>query len=193
MLKVGVTGGIGSGKTTICKIFEQIGIPVYYSDSRAKELMSENQELVLKIKSLFGENVYHNSTLNKKFIAEIVFKDKIMLNRLNEVVHPAVFQDAANWFNQQLNVPYAIYESALLLEKGKNSFVDKSILIIAPLELRIERIMQRDQADFTAVYARIQSQTTDDEKLQYVDFIVNNNNEDSLIGQILNIHNQLVR
>ncbi len=116
-----------------------------------------------------------------------------MLNRLNEVVHPAVFQDAANWFKQQLNVPYAIYESALLLEKGKNSFVDKSILVIAPLELRIERIMQRDQADYTSVYARIQSQTTDDEKLQYADFIVNNNNEDSLIVQILNIHNQLVR
>lgn len=193
MLKVGITGGIGSGKTTVCKIFEQLGISVYYSDLRAKDIMSENQSVKQQILELFGELTYTENKLNTKYISKIVFNDKIMLNRLNAIVHPAVYADAIDWFKQHQNENYVLYESALLLANGKNNLVDKFILVIADEEVRISRVMKRDQSDRKSVLERMNNQHSQKSQMAYADFIVNNNQDYSHIEhQVLAIHNQLI-
>lgn len=192
MLKVGITGGIGSGKTTVCKIFEQLGIYVYYSDLRAKQLMSENQSVIQQILQLLGHDAYSNNKLNTKYISKIVFNDKIMLNRLNAIVHPAVYADTEEWFKQHQNENYVLYESALLLSNGKNNLVDKVILVIADEEIRINRVIDRDKSDRNSVLQRIQSQSIQENLIPFADFIVNNNQDYSQIEhQVLSIHNQL--
>lgn len=192
MLKVGITGGIGSGKTTVCKIFEQLGISVYYSDLRAKYLMSENLSVKQQILQLLGDEAYSNSKLNTKYISKIVFNDKIMLNRLNAIVHPAVYADAEEWFKQHQNENYVLYESALLLANVKTNLVDKVILVIADEEIRINRVMNRDQADRKSVLERMNNQLSQEKQIALADFIVNNNQDYSQIEhQVLAIHNQL--
>ncbi len=193
MLKVGITGGIGSGKTTVCKIFEQLGISVYYSDLRAKYLMSENLSVKQQILELFGELAYAENKLNTKYISKIVFNDKIMLNRLNAIVHPAVYADAEEWFKQHQNENYVLYESALLLANNvKTNLVDKVILVIADEEIRINRVMNRDQADRKSVLERMNNQLSQEKQIALADFIVNNNQDYSQIEhQVLAIHNQL--
>ncbi len=192
MLKVGITGGIGSGKTTVCKIFELLGISVYYSDLRAKQLMTENQLVKQQILQLLGHEAYSNNKLNTKYISKIVFNDKIMLNRLNAIVHPAVYADAEDWFKQHQNENYVLYESALLLANGKTNLVDKVILVIADDEIRINRVMNRDQADRKSVLERLNNQLSQEKQLAFADFIVNNNQDYSQIEfQVLSIHNQL--
>jgi len=192
MLKVGITGGIGSGKTTVCKIFEQLGISVYYSDLRAKYLMSENLSVKQQILQLLGDEAYSNSKLNTKYISKIVFNDKIMLNRLNAIVHPAVYADAEEWFKQHQNENYVLYESALLLANVKTNLVDKVILVIADEEIRINRVMNRDQADRKSVLERTNNQLSQEKQIALADFIVNNNQDYSQIEhQVLAIHNQL--
>lgn len=193
MLKVGITGGIGSGKTTVCKIFEQLGISVYYSDLRAKYLMSENQSVKQQILELFGELAYAENKLNTKYISKIVFNDKIMLNRLNAIVHPAVYADAEEWFKQHQNENYVLYESALLLANNvKTNLVDKVILVIADEEIRINRVMNRDHADRKSVLERMNNQLSQEKQIALADYIVNNNQDYSQIEhQVLAIHNQL--
>ncbi|HNF49166.1 MAG TPA: dephospho-CoA kinase [Chitinophagales bacterium] len=192
MLKVGITGGIGSGKTTVCKIFELLGISVYYSDLRAKQLMTENQLVKQQILQLLGHEAYSNNKLNTKYISKIVFNDKIMLNRLKAIVHPAVYADAEDWFKQHQNENYVLYESALLLVNGKNNLVDKVILVIADIESRVQRVIDRDKSDRNSVLQRIQSQSIQENLIPFADFIVNNNQDYSQIEfQVLTIHNQL--
>ncbi|MCB0661361.1 MAG: dephospho-CoA kinase, partial [Saprospiraceae bacterium] len=143
-LKVGITGGIGSGKTTVCKIFEKFGIPVYYADFRAKQLMITQPEIVDTVKKIFGEEAYSSDgELNRPHIAQIAFNNPEKLQQLNAIVHPAVHKDSEDWHLAQ-DAPYTLNEAALMVESGGYKRMDKLIVVTAPLEIRIQRVMDRD-------------------------------------------------
>lgn len=192
MLIVGITGGIGSGKTTVCKIFEVLGIPVYYADQRAQEILVHNKNVVDKVKQLLGEEAYVNEALNKSYIAARVFSNPALLAQYNAIVHPVVAEDTLHWTSQYANKPYVLKEAALLIESGAHRMLDKLILVSAPLELRIQRVMQRDQTDRETVMRRIQHQMSEEEKRKYADFLIVNDGSTSIISQVLDIHHQLL-
>jgi dephospho-CoA kinase len=194
MLNIGITGGIGSGKTTVCKIFEAIGIPIYYADERAKALMVEDEKLIEGIQEVFGKVAYfENGELNRKHIAKIAFSDKEKLSKLNALVHPAVRLDGEKWFNSQIEKPYALKEAALHFESGGYQLMDKMITVYAPKLMRIERVMQRDEVTKAEVEARIDKQMSDEKKMELSDFIIYNDNSQRLIEQVLNVHHALIK
>ncbi|MEJ2903004.1 dephospho-CoA kinase [Pedobacter panaciterrae] len=190
MLKVGITGGIGSGKTTICKIFETLGVSVFYADTIAKEIMVNDAILIQGVKDTFGKESYlPGDILNNKHIAGIVFNDAGELAKLNALVHPAVFRAFDNWVNQlPEKVPYILKEAALLFESGSYRMCDKNILVTAPLELKLDRVMKRDRVTADQVKARMDKQFTDEKKIQMADYLINNNETDSLINQVMGLH-----
>jgi dephospho-CoA kinase len=192
MMKVGITGGIGSGKTTVCKIFELLGIPVYYADERAKWLMVNDKNLIKKLKKAFGEKVYFkNGTLNRKYLANLIFNDKEKLDTINSIVHPAVFSDSEKWHLEQKNVPFTLKEAALFFENRSYTQMDKMITVTAPKTLRIKRVMERDKIDEAAVKARMDKQLPESEKVKLSDFVINNDGTQSLIIQVMDIYNLL--
>ena len=194
MLKIGITGGIGSGKTTVCQIFEKLGVPVYYADRRAKELMEEDKQLMTAISSEFGEAVYTDGILNKKLLAEMVFNDEEKLLKLNSLVHPAVMGDSLSW-NEILarkGYSYTLRESALLIETGVYRLLDKIIVVSAPEEDRIKRVMERDATTAEQVLARIKAQMLDEQKVKYADYIIINDTIMDLVPQVTKIHIDLM-
>lgn len=192
MLKVGITGGIGSGKTTVCRIFESLNIPVYYADDRAKWLMSNDLILKSAITELFGVEAYlPNGTLHRAHIANIAFKNSSKLSQLNNLVHPAVARDSEAWFLALTNTPYALKEAALLIESKGYLQLDKLIVVSAPEALRIERVMKRDNCSQEEVLSRIAKQIPETEKLALADYTVNNNGKELLLPQIMKIHHSL--
>ena len=196
MLKVGITGGIGSGKTTVCKLFEQLGVPIYYADDRAKYLMQHEHYLIDLIKQNFGAEVYDNGgVLNRRLLAEKVFNNSEKLALLNSLVHPAVFRDTERFVEQQQikNLPYAMKEAALLVETGSYKSLNKLIVVTAPLELRIQRVAARDGATRDEILARMRNQLPEEEKIKLADYIITNDkDEEHLKQQVLNIHQQLL-
>lgn len=193
MIKVGITGGIGSGKSTVCRIFESLLIPIYYADDRAKWLMSNDATIKNEILSLFGEAAYfQDGSLNRGHIASIAFKNSSKLSELNQIVHPAVAKDGENWFNGLKNTPYAIKEAALLIESGSHKQLDKLIVVTAPIELRIERVMARDNAQRADIEARIAKQMDEAEKVKLADFVIINDGQHPLVPQVMNIHRSLM-
>ena len=187
--KVGITGGIGSGKTTVCKIFETLGIPVYYADDRAKWLMAHDPALKASIVAAFGAEAYRtDGALNRAFLAEAVFGDAAQLKRLNALVHPAVGRDAEAWHAQQTGVPYTLKEAALLFESGSYRRLDKVITVFAPRELRLQRIMRRDGARREQVEARMAHQLPEEEKVRRADYVIYNDGRAPLIRQAWEIH-----
>jgi len=193
IIKVGLTGGIGAGKSTVAKIFEGLGIPVYYADKEAKRLMWKDQDLKAKIKALLGKDAYHkNGRVNRTFIAKVIFSDKTMLEKINSLVHPAVHSDLSSWMNEQ-KTKYAIEEAALIFEsKGEKNF-DKIICVSAPLEVRIARIMKRDKISRKQVELRLTSQLSQKTKEKKSDFIIQNDFKSGLIRQVMAIHKILIK
>ncbi len=192
MKVIGLTGGIGSGKTTVAEIFKVLGIPIYNSDQRAKYLMNHSPELIAKIKANFGEESYKNNTLNREYIASVIFHDKTKLQTINNIVHPAVAKDFEQWANKQTTAPYIIKESAILIESGGHQHVDKIIVVTAPTNLRIKRVQQRDNATKKEVEARLNNQMSDKERKTYADYLINNDSKQSLIKQVLIIHKSIL-
>lgn len=199
MLKVGITGGIGSGKTTVCRIFEQQwGIPVYYADDRAKWLMQNDTDLMEALREAFGREIYTGSgLLNRVLLAEMVFSDVEKLQQLNALVHPVVQRDNEEWQRAQKykNAPYTLKEAALLYESGSHALLDKIIVVAAPLEVRIERVMQRDGVARQAVLARISKQMPQEEKERLADFIVQNASGERtlLLQEVQKTHEKLLK
>jgi dephospho-CoA kinase len=191
MLKIGITGGIGSGKSTVAKVFEVLGIPVYYADDAAKELMNADAELKQKIKQAFGVAVYTNGNLNKKVLAEIVFNDPEKLALLNSLVHPATLKDAEDWMQKQTTA-YTLKEAALIFESGAHLNLDYVIGVTAPAPLRILRTMQRDGVTREEVIARMDKQMDDTIKMKLCDFLITNDEQEMLLPQILDLHQQLL-
>jgi dephospho-CoA kinase len=194
MIKVGITGGIGSGKTTVCEIFKSLGIPIYNADDRAKQLMLK-EPIKSQLIALFGEDVYaKNGTLNRPFLANKVFQDKFALEELNAIVHPVTIHDGKSWFVEQekMGFPYAIKEAALLFESNSNQLVDYVIVVTAPLELRIQRVIDRDTSTRESVISRINNQWSEEKKLALADFVIQNNGTIHLTPQVAEIHNILM-
>ena len=187
MIKIGLTGGIGCGKTTVANIFKQLGIPIYSSDNRAKDLLLNNHFLRESLISLFGDKVIIDGTLNTSYIASKVFSNSKELIKLNALVHPFVQKDFDAWSASQ-NSDYVLKESAILIETGADKFLDKIILVISPEELKFSRVMLRDQITKEDVLLRMNKQWTDNQKRINADYIIYNDEKTSLINQILNLH-----
>jgi len=191
---IGLTGGIGSGKSTIAGIFKTLGIPVYESDYRAKELMTTDEELKKRILALLGDEAYNvDGHLNRSWIAHLVFADRSKLDLLNEIVHPAVYQDLLQWtqHGDQLQAPYVLQESAILFEENLTGRLDGMIIIVANEELRISRVMDRDHISRKEVLKRMQHQWRDDQKIPAADYIIFNDGIRSLITQAKDIHDMI--
>ncbi len=187
MIKVGLTGGIGSGKSTVAKIFQALGYPVYIADTRAKELMVKDSELVSSIKKVFGEDIYSsNGTIDRQKLASIVFKDKKALEKLNSLVHPAVKRDFKLWCTRQ-DSSIVFEEAAILFETGSDKYFDKTILVTASKEERIRRVINRDQTTREAVESRMANQWSQEKKIQLADYIINNEGDELVIPQVLKL------
>lgn len=195
MQKIGITGSIGSGKSIVCKIFEQLGVPIYNADKRAKILMISNAEIIRKVKLLFGNESYtETGELNRKHISNIAFNNKNLLTQLNQTVHPIVFKDFENWIlaKEQLNIKYIIKEAALMFETDSYKKLDKFIVVTAPMELRINRTMQRDSISKEQVISRMNNQLSQEEKLANADYEIINDEQISLIEQVYTLHQQFL-
>ena len=191
MLKIGITGGIGSGKSTVARVFEVLGIPVYYADEAAKHLMNEDEALKEKIKTSFGEDAYKEDKLDSKFLSSIVFNNPEKLALLNALVHPATLADAARWMQKQ-STPYSIKEAALIFESGAQEQLDYVIGVTAPAPLRIQRTMQRDGLTREEVIARIDKQMDETIKMKLCNFVIKNDEQQMLLPQVIAVHEKLL-
>lgn len=187
MLKIGLTGGIGSGKSTVAKIFETLGIPVYYADAEAKRLMNSSETLKKVIRQNFGEATYENDQLNRKYLAGIVFNNPEKLELLNALIHPVTINDAEQWMQQQ-SAPYSIKEAALLFESGATENLDFIVGVYAPQALRIKRVMKRDGLTTDEIMKRINRQVNEEMKMKLCDFVIINDEQELLIPQVLKLH-----
>jgi dephospho-CoA kinase len=189
MLKVGLTGNIGSGKTTVAKVFELLGIPVFYADDEAKKVMITDQLLIEGIKQTFGMQAYFDDgSLNRKYISGIVFNNKAELEKLNALVHPAVFRAFESFDQQHKDAPYVIREAAILFESGSYKMCDRAIMITAPLETRIARVMERDGISRADVENREARQLSQDEKLKLANDVIINDGKQLVIPQVIALH-----
>tara|TARA_A100001011_G_C14129855_1_gene764955 strand:- start:24 stop:608 length:585 start_codon:yes stop_codon:yes gene_type:complete len=188
---VGLTGRIGSGKSTILKVFASLGVPCYDSDTQAKKLMEEDEELTSKIKGLFGDNIYNGLEFNRSLLAELVFSDKKKLDDLNALVHPAVKKDFHMFIGQQ-NAPYIIKEAAILFESGAVDDCDVVILVTAPERLRIDRVLKRDKSTEEQIKSRMSHQWSDNKKIAMSDFVIQNIEWDKTLEIIHEIHLELI-
>ena len=189
-LQIGVTGGIGSGKSLICKIFHRLGVPIYDADSHAKELMTTDGILITDIKKEFGDLSYHSDgSLNRVFLAGNVFNDQKKLDALNKLVHPRVALDYQQWVDQNRDCSYVIKEAALLYEAGSYASLDKIIVVDAPVELRIKRVLKRDpHRTVEQIKGIVEKQMPEGEKLKRADFIIVNDESQPVIPQVLKLH-----
>lgn len=190
MLKVGLTGGIGSGKSTVARILEGLGIPVYYADVEAKRIMDESQPLRESLIRHFGQEVFAGGQLNRSYLAGIVFQDKEKLELLNSLVHPETLRDADEWLEKQSS-PYAVKEAALIFESGAQEHLDYVIGVTAPQALRIQRTMHRDGVSREEVQARMKRQLDDSMKMKLCDFVLYNDEQQPLLPQVLALHETL--
>lgn len=188
-LLIGITGGIGSGKSTVCRVFNCLGVPVYDADSRARWLMNNNDVLIQKIKSEFGEASYKDNSLDRTYLAQLVFSDPEKLKKLNSLSHPAVAIDFENWVAKHTDAPYLIKEAALLIESGAYKQLDELILVSAPTEIRIKRVLKRDpQRSESQIKEIIEKQLSETEMAKHARTILNNNGLEPILSQILNLH-----
>lgn len=188
MKKIGITGGIGSGKTTVCEIFKLLGIPVFHADQEAKNLQNNDPKIRYLLIELLGKDVYtKDGILDRKKVAEIVFNNKKALSAINKIIHPAVRQQFIQWSDRFPSAPYILYEAAILFESGYASDFDKNILILADEMTRITRVIKRDHTTVKNVKQRISNQLNDDQKIQMADYLIENNNDKLVIPQILKI------
>lgn len=196
MLNIGITGGIGSGKTTVCEIFEALGIPVYNADERAKYLMNHEHYLIDQLKKHFGDDIYADGVLDRKLLAQKVFGNKEKLELLNSLVHPVVFRDTERWLREQgaRHVPYTLREAALLVETGSYKLLDKLIVVTAPADVRITRVKQRDNISEQEITARMQHQLNEADKIKLADFVIQNDGDlEHLKHQVSDIHQRLLK
>ena len=188
MKVIGLTGGIGSGKSTIAKVFKSKSVPVYDSDSSAKTLMNSSEKLKLKLIECFGTSTYSNGLLNKKYISNLIFNDSIALNKINSIVHPEVLNDFKQW-KSKLNLKYVIYESALVFESGSYKSNDYNILVTSELNLRVERIIKRDNIKKDDVLLKINNQWPDQKKIPLADYVFKNSSENENRKIVLSLIN----
>ena len=192
MLKIGITGGIGAGKSTVAGIFKVLGVPVFDADATAKNILNTDSVLREQIADTFGSETYKNGLLDKKYLATLVFNNPDQLAKLNALVHPATIAAADKWASSFADRPYIIKEAALLFEAGTNEGLDYIIGVTAPVELRIARVMERDHVAREEVLSRMQHQLDDTEKMKRCNFVIDNNETSLVIPQVLALHEQFI-
>lgn len=191
MKKIGVTGGIGSGKTYVSEVFRSLGIPIFYADIQAKKLMISSEKLIKLLKKEFGNEIYENADLNKEKLSSIVFSDSDKLQKLNSLVHPIVKKEFSNWCKRQTS-PYVIKEAAILFESNSHLGLDAVICVSSTLELRMKRLLKRDNFNEKEIKKRIENQITQEDKEKQSDYIIINDEKDLLLPQIIKIHDKLI-
>ena len=189
-LRIGLTGGIGSGKTTVARIFELLGVPVYYADNAAKRIMNEDEELKAAVQKQFGKASYKNNELDRAYLATKVFNDPFQLEILNLLVHPATIRDAEKWMNKQLT-PYTIKEAALIFESGSAEQLDYIVGVYAPVQLRVKRTRERNNISEDEVLKRMNQQLDEEIKIKLCDFVIQNDEQRLVVPQVIELHQEL--
>ncbi|MCE7065705.1 dephospho-CoA kinase [Dyadobacter sp. CY326] len=188
-LQVGITGGIGSGKSVVCQLFSCLGIPVYNADNRAKWLTNNDLTVRERVIALLGNNAYTDTgSYNTAYVSSIVFKDENLLKALNAIIHPVVMQDTADWVRNNHQSPYVLKEAAIMNKAGDHNSLDYVVVVEAPVALRVKRILQRDQRSEEQIRAIIERQVSDEERRKLADFIVLNDEKSALIPQVMKLH-----
>jgi len=191
-LKLGVTGGIGSGKTTICKVFAVLGIPVFSADTEAKRIQDSDRDLQIKINSLAGKDLFASGKLDRTEMAKLIFRDSDLLAKVNSIVHPAVFEYFREWLNKQ-DSPYAVMEAAILFESGAYRMMDRIVTVVTPMEERIERLVKGNKLTREQVTERIKNQIDDESRIKRSDYVIFNSENDIIIPAILGIHSEMLK
>jgi len=192
MKTVGLTGGIGSGKTTVAKMFQELGVPLYVADERAKVLMNTSKVIRRKLLALFGEEAYIDNQLNRRFLASKIFENAELLKKMNGIVHPKVGADYKRWKKKQ-NAPYVLKEAAIIFENDLASQYDVIITVVADLDKRIARVIKRDNTTEDKILAIVNNQLTDEEKAKQSDFVITNHDLSKTKDQVLKIHKKLLK
>ena len=191
-LKLGITGGIGSGKTSVCKVFNVLGIPFFSTDPEAKEIMDNDTGIIHRINSIAGKDLYADGSLDRMALANLIFNDNTLLEKVNSLVHPIVFDHFRKWEMGQ-DAPYVIFEAAILFESGASKLVDRIATVEAPAEERVERVMRRNNLSREQVMERMRNQMDDDSRIKRSDYVIYNSENDMIIPTILRIHEDLLR
>jgi dephospho-CoA kinase len=191
-LKLGVTGGIGSGKTTVCKVFGVLGIPVFSADDEAKRIQDDDRDLQIKINSLAGKDLFPSGKLDRPELAKLIFSNKELLEKVNSLVHPVVFRSFRVWVKKQ-DSPYSIMEAAILFESGAFRLMDRIVTVVTPLEERIERLVRGNKLSREQIIERIKNQIDDESRVKRSDFIISNSENDMIIPSIIEIHEEMLK
>jgi dephospho-CoA kinase len=191
-LKLGVTGGIGSGKTSVCRVFSILGIPVFSADTWAKQIMDNDEVIKTGVNSIAGKDLYASGILDRAGLAELIFNDKEILGRINSLIHPAVFDHFVRWSEEQTS-PYVIMEAAILFESGASKFVDKTLTVVTPVEERIARVTRRNRLSREQVMERMRNQMDDESRIKLSDYIIYNSENDMIIPVVLQIHDDILK
>ncbi|NQY67982.1 MAG: dephospho-CoA kinase [Flavobacteriales bacterium] len=192
-LKVGITGGIGSGKSFVCEVFENMGVPIFYADNEAKKINENHPDAITGLKRICGEEIFEDGVLNKKKLGNIIFSDANILAEVNGLIHPLVKREFLNWAETHSDKSYVIEEAAILFESGASELMDIVITVTSPLELKIERVIARDSISRELVEERIKNQIEDEERISRSDFVINNDDSEMLLPQIVKIHEEIIR
>jgi dephospho-CoA kinase len=190
-MKLGITGGIGSGKTSVCRVFNVLGIPVFSADPEAQKIMNSDNKIIREINKIAGKNLYSHGSLDRMGLASLIFNNPDALKKVNSLVHPVVFEHFNAWVEDQ-KTPYVIMENAILFESGASALVDRIATIIAPVEERIQRVIQRNELSREQVMERIRNQMNDETRIKMSDYVINNSENAMIIPVILRIHEDLL-
>ncbi|HUX97803.1 MAG TPA: dephospho-CoA kinase [Bacteroidales bacterium] len=191
IMKLGVTGGIGSGKTSVCRVFGVLGIPVFSADDEAKEVMDIDTSIILRLNTIVGKNLYESGSLDKAELAFLIFNNRSLLEEVNALVHPVVFNRFREWVRKQ-NAPYVIMEAAILFESGASNIVDRIITVVAPVEERVNRVIHRSSLTREQVMGRMRNQMDDTERIKKSDYVIANSENDMIIPAVLRIHENII-
>jgi dephospho-CoA kinase len=192
VIKLGVTGGIGSGKTSVCRVFSVLGIPVFSADDTAKEVMDIDTGIILRINTIAGKNLYTNGTLDRIELAKLIFNNSRLLEKVNSLVHPVIFSRFREWEKQQ-NAPYVIMEAAILFESGASEYVDRIVTVVAPINERVNRVIHRSNLSRDQVEERMRNQIDDGERIKHSDYVIHNSENDMIIPAIIRIHEDILK
>lgn len=193
MLKAGITGGIGSGKSTIAGIFHALGVPVFYSDAEAAKIVQADAHIIKSLKELLGQDIYdRDGNLDRKKMSELIFKDARLLQKINTLIHPAVFSAFDAWCAERKNFPYVMKEAAILFESGSHKGLDYVITVFSPEQMRIERVKESRGLVARQIHSIIKKQWSEEEKIKKADFVIYNNEEEPVIPQVLKLHKKFL-
>lgn len=192
VMKLGVTGGIGSGKSSVCRVFSVLGIPVFSADTVAREVMDIDTGIILRINTITGKNLYAGGSLDRVELARLIFNNKALLEKVNSLVHPVVFSRFREWEKQQ-SAPYVIMEAAILFESGASKIVDRVVTLVAPYEQMVSRVIHRSNLTREQVMERMRNQMSDSERIKHSDYVIHNSEDDMIIPAVLKIHQDILK